>query len=84
MHQRVQISERIAEARRRFRTANRRFVAASLGGGRRAPRDIDDAATLVVSFADGILLREVSDAQLRRLCRTVADAVEGPPSGVAR
>ena len=83
MHQRAEVSERIAEARRRFRTANRRFVAASLGSAHRAPRDVDDAATLVFSFADGILLRDVRDAQLRRLCRTVANALRSAPSSAA-
>lgn len=68
MHQRAESSAVVREMRTRFRAGHQQVLAVGLRAMGMPEAEIDDAVVVVLSFADGVLLRNVPDAQLRRLC----------------
>ncbi len=73
MHQRAEVSEHVAVSRERFRAFHRRAIAAGLHAAGVPEEDLEAAVTIVVCFADGALLRNIGDRELRRLCDTLVE-----------
>ena len=78
MHQRAEVTPFVAAARAEVRAANHRFIGERLRALGVREDELDDAVVVVVSFADGVLLRNIGDARLRRLCEFLVARLVGP------
>lgn len=80
-HQRAEVAEVVAEARARFRRSNDLAVGAALRELGVPDAHVADSVAIVLSFADGVLLRNIGDEELERLChRLVAQVAAGAGS----
>ncbi len=80
LHQRAEASAHVSALREQFRTGHQQLLAASVRALGIPPREVDAVVVIILSFADGVLLRNVPDAQLQRLCRLLVAHLKTRPT----
>lgn len=77
-HQRAEVSEVVAVTRAEIRSSTDRAIGAMLRSLGVAGGDVPACTDVVECFADGVLLRNLSDRELERACRTLVAGLVGP------
>lgn len=78
-HQRAEVSDQVRETRDLFRAANDRALGATFRAAGLAEDRLDASITIVLAFADGVLLRNIDGPELEVGVRTlVATLLERP------